>query len=82
MASAGFGYSYYVERLKGYGEVSGAMSAIINQPLIHQPGETWEYSVSYSVVWACLPFPLRSNTQIDQSGLGGHFDRARLRHEA
>lgn len=51
MYTAGFGYTFFNEKLRdfsfpvGYDEFSGAMRDVV-QPLIHQPGENWEYGVS------------------------------------
>lgn len=53
--TAGFGYSFSVERLRdwnypaGSDEFNGRVEEIM-QPLLFQPGEGWEYSV-------CLPMP-------------------------
>lgn len=48
--TAGFGYSFFVERLNGYNypagqdEFNGRVEEM-NQPLLFQPGEGWEYGV-------------------------------------
>jgi len=53
--TAGFGYSFFNERLRDYGrptgydEFSGHMYDML-QPLVHQPGEAWEYGVN--IDWA------------------------------
>lgn len=50
--TAGLGYSFSVRRLAAWGlpagldEFSGRMEDIV-QPLVAQPGEGWEYSVSF-----------------------------------
>ena len=52
---AGFGYTFFNEKLRdyskpvGYDELSGDFPDIL-QPLVHQPGEGWEYGVS--IDWA------------------------------
>jgi hypothetical protein len=49
--TAGFGYTFFNEKLRdysfpdGYDEFSGH-AYDMQQPLIHQPGEAWEYGVS------------------------------------
>lgn len=48
---AGFGYTFFSEKLRDYkqprfNEFSGN-AGDFSQPLIHQPGEAWEYSVRY-----------------------------------
>ncbi|ODM14860.1 hypothetical protein SI65_09612 [Aspergillus cristatus] len=54
--TAGFSYSFFHEALRdfsrpvGFDEFSGHISDIILQPLVHQPGDKWEYGVSYD--WA------------------------------
>ncbi|KAF2656595.1 beta-lactamase family protein [Lophiostoma macrostomum CBS 122681] len=53
--TAGFGYTFFNERLRdfsrptGYDEFSG-LEFDIKQPLVHQPGEGWEYGVG--IDWA------------------------------
>ena len=52
---AGFGYTFFNEKLRdyskpaGYDEFSGHISDIL-QPLVHQPGDGWEYGVN--IDWA------------------------------
>lgn len=49
--SAGFGYTFFNERLRdfsapiGFDEFSGNIKDML-QPLVHQPGEGWEYGVN------------------------------------
>jgi CubicO group peptidase (beta-lactamase class C family) len=49
--TAGFGYTFFNEKLRdhsfpiGYDEFSGSIRDIM-QPLVHQPGEGWQYGVS------------------------------------
>ncbi|KAF7590861.1 hypothetical protein BBP40_002275 [Aspergillus hancockii] len=53
--TSGFGYTFYNEKLRDYGrpvgydEFSGYADEF-NQPLVHQPGEAWEYGVG--IDWA------------------------------
>lgn len=53
--TAGFGYSFFNERLRNWGfpggvdEFSGRIEDIIKLPLLFQPGEGWEYGVSHSM---------------------------------
>jgi hypothetical protein len=53
MIVAGFGYAFFHEELReynkgiGYDEFSGKFYDI-NQPLVQQPGEGWQYGVSPS----------------------------------
>lgn len=53
--TAGFGYSFFNEKLRdysrptGYDEFSGYMYDML-QPLVHQPGEAWEYGIN--IDWA------------------------------
>ncbi|RDW75636.1 putative beta-lactamase class C [Coleophoma crateriformis] len=55
--TAGFGYAFFNEELRdynkpiGYDEFSGHIFDI-TQPLVHQPGEGWQYGVS--IDWAGL----------------------------
>lgn len=48
--TAGFGYSFFNEKLRdyskpvGYDEFSGCVYDML-QPLVNQPGERWEYGV-------------------------------------
>ena len=52
---AGFGYSFFNKKLRdfngpiGYDEFSGSIKDI-QQPLVHQPGEGWQYGVN--IDWA------------------------------
>lgn len=54
--SAGFGYSIYNKKLNDYyapigmDEFSGMKEDYLSQPLVHQPGDRWEYSIS--IDWA------------------------------
>ena len=54
--TAGFGYSFFNERLNEYGrptgwdEFSGDAKDILEQPLVNQPGDRWEYGVN--IDWA------------------------------
>ena len=49
--TAGFGYSFFNERLRDYGrptgwdEFAGDEKDFVLQPLVNQPGERWEYGV-------------------------------------
>lgn len=49
--AAGFGYTFFHEGLRdyskpiGYDEFSGQLGDLV-QPLVHQPGEGWQYGVS------------------------------------
>jgi hypothetical protein len=53
--TAGFGYTFFNEKLRdyskptGYDEFSGHVSDML-QPLVHQPGEGWEYGVSKQTI--------------------------------
>ena len=53
--AAGFGYSFFNEKLRdngrpvGYEEFSGHIHDI-RQPLVRQPGEGWEYGVSLMMI--------------------------------
>ncbi|KAF7156084.1 hypothetical protein CNMCM5623_009226 [Aspergillus felis] len=53
--TAGFGYTFFNEKLRdyskpiGYDEFSGHIYDML-QPLVHQPGEKWEYGVN--IDWA------------------------------
>ncbi|GAB7356931.1 hypothetical protein MBLNU459_g7777t2 [Dothideomycetes sp. NU459] len=53
--TAGFGYTFFNENLRdysrpvGYDEFSGSTYDML-QPLIHQPGEAWEYGIN--IDWA------------------------------
>lgn len=50
--TAGFGYSFFNERLMkysmpaGFDEFSGDKEDYLQQPLVNQPGSRWEYGVS------------------------------------
>ncbi|KAF1972330.1 beta-lactamase/transpeptidase-like protein [Bimuria novae-zelandiae CBS 107.79] len=53
--TAGFGYTFFNERLRDFGRPTGwdefsGLEFDIKQPLVHQPGENWEYGVS--IDWA------------------------------
>ncbi|KAF2098476.1 beta-lactamase/transpeptidase-like protein [Rhizodiscina lignyota] len=54
--TAGFGYTFFNEKLRdfsypvGFDEFSGAAQDLLQQPLVHQPGEDWEYGVN--IDWA------------------------------
>lgn len=54
--TAGFGYSFFDERLntfygaKGLDEFSGNAYDYLSQPLVNQPGELWEYGIN--IDWA------------------------------
>jgi len=56
---AGFGYTFFNDALKdhskpvGYDEFSGHKSDIL-QPLVHQPGEGWQYGVGIDWAGLCL----------------------------
>ena len=65
--TAGFGYSFFNERLRDWGrpvgidELSGRIEDMI-QPLMFQPGERWEYGVSWrGFLCLCSPQPPSSN---------------------
>jgi CubicO group peptidase (beta-lactamase class C family) len=51
--TAGFGYTFFNERLRdwshpaGADEFSGRIEDIMTLPLLFQPGEGWEYGVSH-----------------------------------
>lgn len=51
-ALAGFGYSFFNERLNdfygatGLDEISGNSYDYLSQPLVNQPGERWEYGIN------------------------------------
>ncbi|KAH8699068.1 beta-lactamase family protein [Talaromyces proteolyticus] len=53
--TAGFGYTFFHEELRdfsypvGYDEFSGHLTGVM-QPLVHHPGEAWEYGVG--IDWA------------------------------
>lgn len=52
--TAGFGYSFFNEKLRdmrrptGWDEFAGDAEDLLEQPLVNQPGERWEYGV-------CIP---------------------------
>ncbi|KAK5408729.1 hypothetical protein LTR20_009533 [Exophiala xenobiotica] len=54
--TAGFGYSFFDPRLSdwagplGLDEFSGSFHDYLSQPLVNQPGKTWEYGISLD--WA------------------------------
>ncbi|KNG80916.1 beta-lactamase family protein [Aspergillus nomiae NRRL 13137] len=53
--TSGFGYTFYNEKLRDYGRPVGydefsGYAEDFNQPLVHQPGEAWEYSIG--IDWA------------------------------
>jgi CubicO group peptidase (beta-lactamase class C family) len=54
--AAGFGYAFFDQRLNdwagplGVDEFSGSYHDYLSQPLVNQPGETWEYGVN--IDWA------------------------------
>ncbi|KAF2088808.1 beta-lactamase family protein [Saccharata proteae CBS 121410] len=54
--TAGFGYTFFSEKLRDYGrpmgfdEFSGDARDIMDMPLVNQPGETWEYGTN--IDWA------------------------------
>lgn len=51
--TAGFGYSFFNERLRDFGqpvgfdEFSGDFKDVEMSPLVNQPGSRWEYGVSF-----------------------------------
>ncbi|GMF76745.1 unnamed protein product [Aspergillus oryzae] len=52
---AGFGYTFYNEKLRDYARPAGfdefsGYAEEFNQPLVHQPGEAWEYGIG--IDWA------------------------------
>lgn len=57
--TAGFGYTFFNERLRnfsapiGFDEFSGDIKDIL-QPLVHQPGEGWEYGVNIDIAGLAL----------------------------
>ncbi|EXJ65514.1 beta-lactamase [Cladophialophora yegresii CBS 114405] len=57
--TAGFGYTFFNEGLRdhskpvGYDEFSGHIKDLI-QPLVHQPGEGWEYGVNIDWAGICV----------------------------
>lgn len=56
--TAGFGYSFFDHRIKasrgaeGWDEFSGDADDILEQPLVNEPGEKWQYGVN--IDWAGL----------------------------
>ncbi|KAE8376873.1 beta-lactamase/transpeptidase-like protein [Aspergillus bertholletiae] len=53
--TSGFGYTFYNEKLRDYGRPVGydefsGYAEDFNQPLVHQPGEAWEYGIG--IDWA------------------------------
>ncbi|KAF7626515.1 beta-lactamase family protein [Aspergillus flavus] len=53
--TSGFGYTFYNEKLRDYARPAGldefsGYAEEFNQPLVHQPGETWEYGIG--IDWA------------------------------
>ena len=76
--TAGFGYSFFNERLRdwsrpvGIDEFSGRIEDML-QPLMFQPGERWEYGVSWKVFWSYSPRPpsTRGLTLASRSTLTG-----------
>jgi CubicO group peptidase (beta-lactamase class C family) len=53
--TAGFGYTFFNEQLRDYSKPAGwdefsGYEFDIKQPLVHQPGESWEYGVN--IDWA------------------------------
>ncbi|ETI26882.1 hypothetical protein G647_09981 [Cladophialophora carrionii CBS 160.54] len=57
--TAGFGYTFFNEGLRdhskpvGYDEFSGHIKDLV-QPLVHQPGEGWEYGVNIDWAGICV----------------------------
>jgi len=57
--TAGFGYTFFHNELRdyskpiGYDEFSGHLKDII-QPLVHQPGEGWQYGVNIDFAGVCV----------------------------
>jgi CubicO group peptidase (beta-lactamase class C family) len=56
--TAGFGYTFFNEKLRNYGrpigfdEFAGDIADILKQPLVNQPGTRWEYGIN--IDWAGL----------------------------
>lgn len=52
---AGFGYTFFHKGLRdyskpiGYDEFSGHLGDLV-QPLVHQPGESWQYGVALTSI--------------------------------
>ncbi|KAI9660319.1 MAG: hypothetical protein M1821_009669 [Bathelium mastoideum] len=67
--TAGFGYSFFNEKLRDYGrptgydEFSGDATDILNQPLVNQPGTRWEYGIG--IDWAGLAVERVSGLSLD-----------------
>jgi CubicO group peptidase (beta-lactamase class C family) len=57
--TAGFGYSFFVEKLRtfgrpvGYDEFAFDRKEFMSMPLVHQPGTRWEYGVRISSLVTC-----------------------------
>ncbi|KAF2501174.1 beta-lactamase family protein [Lophium mytilinum] len=66
--TAGFGYAFFNNELRdynkplGYDEFSGHLKDII-QPLVHQPGEGWEYGVN--IDWAGIVLERATGTSLN-----------------
>lgn len=61
--TAGFGYTFFNERLRDFGRPAGwdefsGLEFDIKQPLVHQPGESWEYGLG--IDWYALSTKDRS----------------------
>lgn len=58
--TAGFGYTFFNERLKdysrptGFDEFSGDFKDILHMPLVNQPGSRWEYGTNVDWAGICL----------------------------
>ncbi|KAJ5590570.1 hypothetical protein N7450_004542 [Penicillium hetheringtonii] len=67
--TAGFTYSFFNESIRdfrqpdGYDEFSGHMNDML-QPLVHQPGEKWEYGISHD--WAGIVVERLSHQSLDE----------------
>ncbi|TPX19810.1 hypothetical protein DIZ76_017602 [Coccidioides immitis] len=66
--TAGFGYTFFQERLRdykgqGFDEFSGRIDDF-KQPLVHQPGETWEYGIN--IDWAGIMVERVSNVSLSE----------------
>ncbi|KAM0548401.1 hypothetical protein ACHAPJ_009885 [Fusarium lateritium] len=73
--TAGFGYTFFNERLRdwsfpaGVDEFSGRIEDIITLPLLFQPGEGWEYGVSHSSASGNITILTLCKVGIDWAGI-------------
>lgn len=65
---AGFGYTFFNERLRdyksGFNEFSGNVQDYVNQPLVNQPGTAWEYGIN--IDWAGITVERITGMSLDE----------------